>query len=197
MNPSLSHHVFTATPKPEEIVGSILALMGEEDAALRARLETLPVPIYMTDAEGFVTFFNPACIDFAGRTPVAGHDRWCVSWRLFTEDGRPLAHDQCPMAMAIREGREIRGLIAAAERPDGHRVLFLPYPTPIRDADGKVVGAINLLIDVTDRRQAQLLGEQAARCRRLARSVNDSRTVAALVQMADEYEEKARSLKSA
>ena len=62
------------------------------------------------------------------------------------------------MAVAIREARPIRGVMAVAERPDGTRSLFTPYPTPIVDADGKVVGAVNLLIDVTDERQACALG---------------------------------------
>ena len=170
------------------------AAAAEGDRALQDAIETLPAPIYLTDADCWVTFFNRACVDFAGRTPVAGQDRWCVTWRLYTEKGAPLPHDCCPMAMAIREQREIRGVVAFAERPDGSRVMFTPYPTLIRDNSGRLVGAVNLLIDVTDERQSASLKAQAQRCRRLAQSVTDSRTVSTLLGMATEYEDKARAL---
>jgi two-component sensor histidine kinase len=59
------------------------------------------------------------------------------------------------MALALREGRPIRGTEAVAERPDGTRVPFIPHPTPLRDDAGNVVGAINMLVDVSERKQAE------------------------------------------
>ena len=88
----------------------------------------------------------------------------------------------------------MRDVIAVAERPDGTKVIFAPYPTPLLDAAGTVIGAVNILIDVTDERQAGELRAQAIRCRRLARSMTDQRTLDTLLLMAGEYEEKARSL---
>ena len=49
-------------------------------------------------------------------------------------DGTPLPHDQCPMAQSLKEGRPIRGAEAIAERPDGTRRWFTPYPTPLYDS---------------------------------------------------------------
>ena len=181
-------------PSPDELVALAVAAAPRGEAELRAALETLQAPIYLTDADGWVTFFNRACSDFAGRTPVAGEDRWCVTWRLYTEAGEFLPHEQCPMAVAIREKRSVRGAVAAAERPDGSRVMFTPYPTPILDQDGNLTGAVNILIDVTDSRQAASLKAQAQRCRRLAQGVTDERTVATLIAMAAEYDGKACAL---
>lgn len=160
---------------------------------LQALLETFPVPIYLTDADGWVTYFNRACIDFAGRTPVAGQDRWCVTWRLHTEGGSSLPHAECPMAVAISEGRPVHGVVAVAERPDGSRVVFTPHATPIIE-DGVLAGAVNILIDVTDRRQAEALKAQALRCRRLARSITNTRASETLQLMAAEYDEQASAL---
>lgn len=114
-------------------------------------LEALPVAVYMTDAEGHITFYNSAAADLWGHRPELGSSRWCGSWRLYRPDGRPLPHDECPMALALKERREVRGVEAIAEKPDGTRVRFLPYPTPLRDPSGRLVGAINLLMDITDR----------------------------------------------
>ncbi len=185
------------TSSPEELIDVTLAAVRGGDADLHALLDDHPVPIYLTDAEGWITFFNRASIDFAGRAPVAGQDRWCVTWRLHTESGASLPHDSCPMAVAIRERRPVRGAVAVAERPDGSRVLFTPYPTPIVDDDGTLAGAVNLLIDITDRRQAEAMKAQALRCRRLAQTVSDARTVRTLRLMAADYEGKARALRKA
>jgi PAS domain S-box-containing protein len=120
----------------------------------RELLEALPAAIYTTDAVGRITFYNPAAVELAGRVPAVG-DEWCVTWRLYMPDGTPLPHDQCPMAVALRENRAVRGVEAIAERPDGTRVPFIPFPTPIRDASGKLIGAVNMLVDISERQQAE------------------------------------------
>jgi len=122
---------------------------------LRDVLEAIPVAIYTTDANGRITFYNRAAVEFAGRTPELGTDEWCVTWKLYWPDGTPLPHDQCPMALALKEGKALRGAEAVAERPDGTRVPFIPFPKPLRDADGNVIGAINMLVDITDRKLAE------------------------------------------
>lgn len=184
---------FPAAATPEAIAGEVARAHGQPDR-LQALLDAQPMPIYLTDADGWVTYFNRACTDFAGRTPQPGQDRWCVTWRLHSESGAYLPHEECPMAVALRERRKVRGVVAAAERPDGTRVLFTPFPTPIVDDDGELAGAVNILIDITDQRQASALKAQAQRCRRLAQSVSDARTVETLHLMAADYDEKAESL---
>ena len=131
------------------------ATLRDSERRLQDLLAAIPAAIYTTDAAGKITYFNEAAVDFAGRRPTIGSDEWCVTWKLYWPDGTPLPHDQCPMAMAIKEGRRIRGKEAVAERPDGTRIPFIPFPTPIFDAGGKVVGAINMLVDVSERKQAE------------------------------------------
>ena len=178
--------------RPEELLATALSAF-EAGAGYAAVLDRLPVPIYTTDTEGCVTYWNQACVDFAGREPQLGRDRWCVTWQLYTMSGERLPHDQCPMATAIKEGRAVRNEIAIALRPDGTRVAFRPYPTPLFDGDGKLTGAVNMLVDISEE-QSESLKEQAARCRRLARSTNDRRTSDILKTMASGYEETAASL---
>ena len=180
---------------PEEMVSMALAAARNGESELQAVLATLPAPIYTTDSEGWITFYNRACIHFAGRTPHVGEDRWCVTWKLYGEDGNYLPHEHCPMAVAVKEKRAVRGAVAAAERPDGTRVMFTPYPTPLIGEDGEIEGAVNILIDVTDRRQAAALHAQAIRCRRLAQSLTDRQAVDTLLLMASEYDAKVQSLR--
>ena len=127
---------------------------SDSERRFRDLLQALPAAIYTTDAEGRITFFNHACIDFAGRTPKIG-EMWCVTWKLYLPDGTPLPHDECPMAIALKQNRPVRDAEAIAERPDGSRICFMPYPTPLRDERGRLVGAVNMLVDITARKQAE------------------------------------------
>jgi PAS domain S-box-containing protein len=125
-------------------------------------LERLPVAVYTTDAAGRITFCNQAAVDFWGRRPELGKDEWCGSWRLYCPDGTPMAHDECPLAVALKERRPIRGAEAVAERPDGTRIPFLPYPTPLFDKSGVLIGAVNALVDITEHKRAAEAGERLA-----------------------------------
>jgi two-component sensor histidine kinase len=59
------------------------------------------------------------------------------------------------MAVSLREGRPVRGAEAVAERPDGTRINFAPFPTPIFDEAGNMAGAVNMLVDITEQKKVQ------------------------------------------
>ncbi len=128
---------------------------GIHTEKFRRMIDSLPAAIYTTDAEGRLTHYNPAAVEFSGREPELGTDQWCVTLKLYHPDGRHMPHDQCPMALALKEERPILGTEAIAERPDGNRVWFRPYPSPIWDKNGNMIGGINMLIDITEEKEAQ------------------------------------------
>jgi len=140
-----------------EVTDKVMARQEVEkrERQFREMIDALPAAIYTTDAEGRLTHYNPAAVEFSGRMPELRTDQWCVSWKLYYPDGRPMPHDKCPMAIALKEGRTIQGAEAIAERPDGTRRWFIPYPTPIRDGQGRIIGGINMLLDITERKQAE------------------------------------------
>jgi len=131
----------------------------QADAARERRfnelLDALPAAIYTTDAKGRLTYYNDAAAGLWGRRPPLGSSEWCGSWKLFWPDGTPMRHAECPMALALKEDRAVRGMEAACERPDGTRVPFVPYPTPLHDEDGRLTGAVNMLIDISERKRAE------------------------------------------
>lgn len=149
---------------PERLVGvnidvterkKMETALHESERRFREMIDALPAAVYTTDAEGRLTHFNPAAVKFSGRVPELGTDQWCVSWKMFRPDGTRLPHDECPMAVALKEGRIVDGVEAIAERPDGTRVWFSPYPRPLHDARGNVVGGVNMLVDITERKAAE------------------------------------------
>jgi PAS domain S-box-containing protein len=151
----------------DHIIGTVTCLqditaqkIAEESLRDRERwyrelLEALPAAIYTTDKDGKITFYNQAAAMLAGQHPQLGEDQWCVTWRLYNTDGSPLPHDECPMAIALKENRPVRGAEAIVERPDGTRIPMTPFPTPLRDDAGRLVGAVNMLVDTSERKKAE------------------------------------------
>ena len=131
-------------------------------ARLNHFLNALPAAIYMTDSEGRITYFNEAAATLWGHRPKLNADLWCGSWRLYWPDGTPMPHDACPMAITLKERRAVRGGEAIAERPDGSRVPFMAFPTPLRDASGAFVGAVNMLIDMSEHQRAGQISRRLA-----------------------------------
>ncbi|MGA8382321.1 MAG: PAS domain S-box protein [Stellaceae bacterium] len=127
------------------------------NSTFRQLLDALPAAIYITDAKGRLTFYNCAAVQFSGREPELGTDRWCVSPRLYYPDGAPMRLDECPMAIAVKEDRPVCGVEAVIERPDGTRVHFLSCPTPLHDPSGALVGAVNMLVDISERKEAEAM----------------------------------------
>lgn len=122
---------------------------------VRDLLQALPAAIYVTDADGRITYYNEAAASLWGCRPALGSSAWCAAWRLCRPDGAALAYDESPMAMALKHKRAIRGMEAVAERPDGSRVSFMAFPSPLFRADGTLAGAVNLLVDFVPRQRAE------------------------------------------
>jgi len=135
----------------EVLHGAVEAFLKRE-ITYRDILEDLPVAIYTTDVDGRITYYNRACVELAGRRPVLGEDCWSVAWKLFTADGTPLPHSESPTALTLRERRPVRGMELIVERPDGTRSNICPYPTPLCDPAGDCLGAVTMLVDITDQK---------------------------------------------
>ena len=176
------------------IVETAADAIGRNPGTFRNALDAIPAALYVADVEGTITYFNKACVGLAGRTPEVGRDKWCVTWRIYTPHGERLPHDQCPMAVAIREKRPIRDVEAVAERPDGSRIHFIPVPTPLFDGAGEFAGAVNLLLDVTEQRKPEYLRKQATRCRQLAAACTEHDLAETLQLMASKYDEQSLKL---
>jgi PAS domain S-box-containing protein len=152
-------------------VDAAQAAFGRQDAGFRQIIDALPAAIYITDAAGRITFYNEAAAAFWGRHPSLGEDQFCGSWKLHWPDGTPLAHRDCPMAVALRTGRRLRGVEAVAERADGKLIPFAAYPTPIFGASCELMGAVNMLVDLSDRKRSE---ESARRLASIVQSCDDA-----------------------
>jgi len=151
--------------QPASTRAAQLTLNGPQPGGpdLLGLISALPAAIYTTDAAGCITYYNDAAAQLWGCRPEIGTSKFCGSWKLYWPDGRPMRHAECPMAVALRTGKPVYGAEAVAERPDGTRVPFIPYPTPYYDATGQLVGAINMMVDITERKAVEQRSRAQAR----------------------------------
>jgi PAS domain S-box-containing protein len=161
--------LLTVTPFRGDVAGAVVAhvnitdleraeaALRESEARLQTVLETMPAAVYTCDASGLITWFNRAAGELWGRAPKLNdpEDRFCGSFRLYHADGTPVRHDQCFMALAVLEGTPTNGAEAILERPDGTRRFVLAHANPLRNSAGQLVGAVNVLVDITERRGMQ------------------------------------------
>src|SRR2546423_1502694 len=59
------------------------------------------------------------------------------------------------MARCLRDDKEYNGEEIVIERDDGARLTVLPHASPFHDAAGKLLGAVNVLHDVTERKKME------------------------------------------
>ena len=164
----LSIEDITERKKAQEILNKT----GEH---FRHLVKELPAAVYSCDAKGYINFYNDAAVKVWGRKPEIGKDQWCGSYKIFKPDGSPLALDNCPMAVAIKEGRAIMGEEIIIERTDGGRSNVLVYPQPEFGLSGEITGAINMVFDITEQIAARKkIEESEERFRSLMMATSDT-----------------------
>jgi PAS domain S-box-containing protein len=129
----------------------MLEELRASEKRFRQLLESLQIAVYTTDAEGRITLFNKASAELWGRVPDLGKDQWCGAYRIF-EEGKEVELDQTPMAIALKEGRATGRREIEILRPDGTRRNLAVYPVPLLDDENKVMGAVNMQVDITDKK---------------------------------------------
>jgi PAS domain S-box-containing protein len=150
--PIMGHQAGNVTVLP-----TAKAPLQNSELQFRSLLDKLPAGGYTCDPHGLITHFNEHAVKLWGRAPKLNDpvDRYCGSFKLFAKDGSPITHDACWMARALQTGEEYNGEEIIIERPDGKRLTDLAHANPIRDEAGELVGAVNVLVDITDRIQAE------------------------------------------
>ena len=124
------------------------------EASWQGILDVIPAAAYTCDAEGLITYFNPVAEALWGRAPKLrdASERFCGSYRLYLSDGTPISHEECWMALAVLKGSAYTAREIVIERRDGTRVFGEAYAYPLRNDQAKVVGAVNLVADITSLR---------------------------------------------
>ena len=130
----------------------------QSEKRYRTLFDLVPVALYTCDAKGLIQEYNQHAVELWGREPKRNHpsEKFCGSLKIFYPDGRPMRHDNCPMARALRgEKLTAADLEIVVEQSSGARRNVLVSPTALRNGQGKIIGAINCLHDVTVRKRTE------------------------------------------
>ncbi len=128
-----------------------LAELSRTEALLRTILQTAPGHIYAKDLQGRMIAANAAVMDFRGKpwAALAGRtDRELLDDP--TQGEAIMANDR----QVIAEGKTLiveETLGAEGETPR----IWLSTKTPMRAADGTIVGMVGMSVDITDRKRAE------------------------------------------
>ena len=127
----------------------------ESEERYRALFASAPLAVFVGDRNAVIQHYNARAVELWGREPTCGVEKHCGSTRLWLPDGTLLPHDQSPMVDVLRTGIPAHNVEVFIERPDDSRLLVLVNFAALKNAQGKVTGAITSFIDITERKQAE------------------------------------------
>ncbi len=140
----------------------------ESEESYRNLINNLSVAVYTCDKEGNIILYNEKAEELWGRKPIRGKDKW-IGWDKIELEGQMLDPEKSPMAMAVQQGKPIRVREVQVQKPDGSMHTVIPHPRPLFNTSGEVVGGVNILVDITERKKIeQALQESEGRFRTMA-----------------------------
>ena len=127
----------------------------ESENRYKDLIDNLPVAIYTTDAFGNINMFNSEAVKLWGRTPDVKTAQWCGSLKILDLEKNVIPPECCPMAVSIKTGTSINEIEGIVVRPNGEMRYVNPNTALIRNKDGEVTSAVNVMIDNTEKRKAE------------------------------------------
>jgi protein-histidine pros-kinase len=146
---------------------------------LDAVLDQMADGVIIADATGRLRRVNPAAARMHGRavTDIRPAD-WSRSYDLLRVDGTPYPPEELALARAVRHGEVVEGEEWIVRHPDGSLVRLLGSAAPLRDGQGRQLGAVLVMRDITERERLvqALRAETAAKERFFAQMSHELRT---------------------
>jgi two-component system, chemotaxis family, CheB/CheR fusion protein len=134
---------------------SLHVLRGSALTLSELVLDTLPVAVYVCDADGFITRHNRRARELWGRSPALEKSELFGGAPLYSGEGVLISNDQSPMATVLRTGVPARQIELMLERASGERVWVEADAEPLTDAVGNLLGAICCLRDISAHKRTE------------------------------------------
>jgi PAS domain S-box-containing protein len=138
--------------------------LRQSEKRYRTLFDLVSVAVYACDSRGLIQEFNQRAVELWGRKPKTNDptEKFCGSFKIFYPDGRVMPHEKCPMARVLRgEKLAAKDLEIVVERTNGVRRNVVANPSASRNERGKIIGAINVLYDITEHKRAEAVLREA------------------------------------
>ena len=139
--------------------------LRDSEANVRELIAAMPAAVYACDAEGRLVYYNHQAIALWGDKPEPGTLAWSfLQARLRRPDDTPIpTDDEFPIRTVLVTGSPVINRELLFERADGSRVDVLLNIAPLRDAERRINGAVNIVQDISGIKRAQREREQLLR----------------------------------
>jgi PAS domain S-box-containing protein len=123
----------------------------------QSALDAIPTGFCVCRADSSLVRYNRRAVELWGKAPRLGDpsEQSTGTFRRYRPDGEAIHFDATPVARAMRSGERIVGAELVIERPDGTRVPVLMSVEPLKDAAGRVEGAVCSFQELTERKRAE------------------------------------------
>jgi PAS domain S-box-containing protein len=123
----------------------------------QSALDAIPTGFCICRSDGTLARYNRRAVELWGRAPRLGEPGEFSegNFRRYTPEGVPLPFAATPVAVVLRSGVPVRGVELIIERPDGSQVPVLMNVAPLKDAEGRVDGAVCSFQELTEVKRAE------------------------------------------
>lgn len=118
------------------------------DGLFRVILENISDAVYFTDRERRILYWNRAAYELTGFKSEEVVGKKCSDNILqhVDENGKNLCLDGCPLSYAMKYDAPTKAKVYLHHK-DGHRIPVVVMANPIKDKNGKIVGAVEVFFD--------------------------------------------------
>lgn len=144
-------------PSPQPVAMALNAMLRASDGIL----DMLPIATFICDARGTILQYNNRAVEIWGRAPAPGqtHGEFTAKARYSLLDGTPV--ERPLLAEVLETGKPFRDAERLVVRSDGKELIVSINIDPLRDAKGKIIGAVNCFQDITERKRMDAALEQS------------------------------------
>jgi signal transduction histidine kinase len=131
--------------------------LRDQESNLRELVSVIPAAVYSCDTEGRIVYYNRQAVELWGCDPLGSEHPWSFldMRRIFLPDSTPLSSADAPVKAVLATGAPVVNKELTLERPDSSRIDVLVNIVPLRDAAGRITGAVSIFQDVSELKRSQ------------------------------------------
>jgi PAS domain S-box-containing protein len=129
--------------------------LREGEHKLSEMFQSMVDGMIVVDLSGEITYANPAAESTLGieKDQIIGKYYAAREWKQIDADGKPISPDQLPLAVALREKREVINLVHAIHTSENVMKWLSVNASPLVDESGHMYGAIASFRDITEQKK--------------------------------------------
>src|SRR5262249_17297974 len=135
--------------------GALSTDQARRDSDPWAMIDVFPLATFICGPDARLLRYNKRAEELWGIAPQTGDHRFGGARRLYRADGTLIPPGERPGARGLKTGVGVRDRAPIVVRHDGSRIRVLAHIEPLFDDNGRIVGAVNCMQDITASRRVE------------------------------------------